>query len=426
MFWLKWYYKGSILILLMALSLQKAPANINAIDFSLISSSPQLKSKIDFLRQNQRLYDHWSPEWNATIPKQQVINNLTSLYDGLVRPDNKNAETYLLLGDIAHYLYNLNMEEFYNKAVENYKKAGSLSPNDYRVYWFLANHYSLSAQPTLAIQTYQVAQKFIPERPSFLFWTDYSIACANAGMVNTAKFAAHQASLTQGRRTDIEDQISVIAKNQSVATPVDTTLQDKDVWQIPGRKGGNMIFNNTVVGLQFQVDSNWQLQLGGYDKHICYATISPHEATTKTGEKIGYSFLVLVRVPDQGQTLQQFLDMFTAKTPDRKKTSTTLNKIYGGLAYEMRDPATYPDCGGSHGYAIAFERDVPQYPGMKFEMPLQIPKNGDGKVSYYTMEKKYARLNTKLYYFILLDSCEHIHDESLAVFNKFLDELVVE
>src|SRR5665213_230764 len=282
MLWLKWYCKGSILALLMALSLQNATANINAIDFSLISSSPQLKSKIDFLKQNQRLYDHWSPEWQASVPKQQVINNLTSLYDGLILRDNKNAETYLLLGDIAHYLYNLNIEEFYSKAVLNYQKAGSLSPNDYRVYWFLANHYSLSAQPTLAIQTYQVAQKFLPQHPSFLFWTEYSIACANAGMVSTAKFAAHQASIAQEKSTTIEDQMTTIAKHQLITTPVDTTLQDKDVWQIPGRNGGNMIFNNAVVGLQFQVDSNWQLQLGGYEKHICYATISPHEATTKT------------------------------------------------------------------------------------------------------------------------------------------------
>src|SRR5665213_3449989 len=260
MFWLKWYCKGSIMLLFMALSLQKAVANINAIDFSLISSSPQLKLKIDFLKQNQRLYDHWSPKWKATISKQQVISNLTLLYNGLALPDNKNAETYLLLGDIAHYLYNLNIEEFYNKAVGNYQKAGSMSPNDYRVYWFLANHYSLSAQPALAIQTYQAAQKFLPEHPSFLFWTDYSIACENAGMVSTAKFAAHQASLASGKRTDIEDQITVIAKHQLVATPADTTPQDKDVWQIPGRKDGNMIFNNTVAGLQFQVDSNWQLQ----------------------------------------------------------------------------------------------------------------------------------------------------------------------
>lgn len=419
--------KGLVLLLFfMAFAVNAAYANVDAIDFTLIKYPAALQPKIDFLKQNVGLYNHWSPKWQSDMPKNEVVDTLTALYNGLIKIANPNTETYLLLGDVAHFLYNLDVEEYYSKAVGNYQHAAKLSPDDYRVYWFLANHYALSAQPMLAMETYQVASRHLPARPGFLFWSDYSAACGLAGMLNTANFAAHQASLAEGKESVAEQQITTVIKHTLVTPPVDTTMQDKDVWAVTGHSGRNLIFKNMMMGLEFQVDSNWNLQLSGYQKHISYAVVTPPQATTGTGEKVGYTFLVLVKVPAPGETLQQFLDTFSGESQNKQKIITGINKIYGGLAYEMRDSSIYKDCGGSHGYAIAIERDVPKYPGMKLEAPLEMPKNNAGKVNYYVMQQKYTRLNSKLYYFILMDSCEHIHNQSTAIFNNFLKNLLIE
>lgn len=414
-----------MLIAELVCSSQTASANINLIDFSLVPYPKEQQSKIDFLKQNVSLYNHWSPQWQAGIAKSEVVDNLKSLYVVIDQIPNKNAETYLLLGDIAHYLYNLDAQDFYDKAVYNYTKAKDLSPDDYRVYWFLGNHHALAAEPTLAIQTYQLAQKHLPAKAPFIYWADYSGACANAGMLSTAYYAAHQASVAQGTTSEVEQQVARMVKKTYIPPRIDTTIQDREVWGLAGRNKGNIVINNAVIGLQFQTDSLWHLQLGGYDKHICYAVISPQEATGKDRKKTGYTFLILAKVPDKSETLQQFLDKFT-KSNKKKIITTAFNNTYGGLAYEMRDADIYPDCGGSHGYAIAIERDMPEYPGQKIEMPMQMPKGSDGKPSYFVMNPRFSRLTTKLYYLIMLDSCEHIHDESLSVFNIFLNNLIVE
>jgi hypothetical protein len=55
-----------------------------------------------------------------------------------------------------------------------------------------------------------------------------------------------------------------------------------------------------------------------------------------------------------------------------------------------------------------------------------MPKAEPGKVHYFVAQQRNGRINAKLYYLVLFDSCEDIHDESLAVFNNFLNNLVIE
>jgi len=137
-------------------------------------------------------YNHWSPNWNASISKTDVIAKLKALFDGLNIIATKTTDTWLLMGDVAHYLYNLDVQDYYDNAVASYQQAQSLAPKDYRVYWFIANHYSLSAEPVLAIQSFQQAAQNLRPQPSFLFWNEYAGACMLAGMYGTARYAAHQ------------------------------------------------------------------------------------------------------------------------------------------------------------------------------------------------------------------------------------------
>ncbi len=405
---------------------QKAYSNIIAIDFSRVQYPAQMQADIDFLKTNEQLYNHWSPNWDAPITKTEVVKKLRALYDGLNTIANKTTDTWLLIGDVAHYLYNLDAQEYYDKAVAGYRQAQSLAPKDYRSYWFLGNHYSLSAEPVLAIQTFQLAVQNLPPHPSFLFWNEYAGACMFAGMYGTARYAAHQVSVIQGQTSKIEADVYKMSAKSVKSPPADTTMQDKEVWGFQGRSGRTLILNSWVLGTQFSVDSVWHLKVGGYDKHLSYAMIEPDQITSKKGVAIGYSFLVLVKVADENESLQQFLDKFTAKSSDRKPVNLSFSKANDGLAYETKDPTVYPNIGGAHGYAIAIERNMPQFPGLKLDKPIQLPKADTGKVNYFVAQQRNGRINAKLYYLILFDSCEDIHEESTAVFNNFLNNLVIE
>jgi len=419
-----------LLLPLLFLLAQKTRANVNAIDFSKVNYPKQLQRQIDFLRNNDGLYNHWVHDWGYNIPKSKVIDTLTFLYNELEKLPGKNIEAELLSGDIAHYLYNMEVEDYYQKAVDHYLRAKALAPTDYRVYWFLGNHYALSASQALSIQTYQTAMKYLPQPSAHeLFWADYSVACADANMPATARYAAHQSSIVAGKMTYIEEQILGVTKVTLKSPPADTTFEAKDLWSVNGKEGNKLLFCNRFLGARMAIDSTWKVDVAGYQNHIGYIYLGPHMATAKNGKQIGYTILVLMKIPDAGETLQQFLDDFTSKTKsskNKKPVSLSVGKIKNALGYEMQDPDIYPEIGGGHMYALAIERSQPEFPGMALEAPLELPKEVKNEVSYYTAPVKYNRVKGKIYYYILLDSCEFIHDESLSVFMDFLNGLTIE
>src|SRR5271170_6427635 len=116
------------LILLFTSSFFYGYCNVNGIDFSKVAYPKTLQDQVDFLRENDGIYNHWVHNWTNKIPKETVIGKLTSLYNELEKIPAKNTETELLLGDIAHYLYNLETEAYYQKALDHYQAAKSMSP----------------------------------------------------------------------------------------------------------------------------------------------------------------------------------------------------------------------------------------------------------------------------------------------------------
>ena len=401
--------------------------NIHAIDFSKVAYPKASQDQVDFLRENDGIYNHWVHNWTNKIPKETVIGKLTSLYNELEKIPAKNTETELLLGDIAHYLYNLEAEAYYQKAVDHYQAAKSMSPEDYRVYWFLGNHYALSDQQILSIQTYRAAFIYFPKpTPHELFWADYAVACTNANMQSTARYAAHQCSKLAGVESYIEKQIIPVTTKALHAPPADTTIKSSDMWIACGQEGKKILINNYLLGIRIAFDTTWKSNASDYKDHMSYVTFKPNGITAKkSGKNIDYSILVLAQAASDNLTSEQFLEKFTANYKSRTPIKFNVGKINDCIAYEIIDPTMYTNIGGGHMYAIVLERNLPEYPGMALEEPQNIPKNGNGGMTYYRSNRNFGRLSNKLYYLILLDSCEYIHDESLAVFKDFLDHSLI-
>ncbi len=80
----------------------------------------------------------------------------------------------------------------------------------------------------------------------------------------------------------------------------------RDMWSVNGKEKTNYFSLTGSWAQEWLLNSLWQLDIGGYKNHIGYVTLTPHKVTAKNGQQIGYSILVLTKVPDANETLQQF------------------------------------------------------------------------------------------------------------------------
>ena len=84
--------------------------------------------------------------------------------------------------------------------------------------------------------------------------------------------------------------------------------------------------------------------------------------------------------------------------------------------------------GGAHALIVFFASEPPEYPGLRFESPVALPKP-DGKSSetkFYMPTDILQRLPGTRYTVIVLDANEDIYAKSRSDFDAFLKTLVVD
>jgi hypothetical protein len=87
----------------------------------------------------------------------------------------------------------------------------------------------------------------------------------------------------------------------------------------------------------------------------------------------------------------------------------------------------YGKDGDGHGRVVVFERDQPEFPGLIFETPREIPKSaGEGGMKFYTPNQIQQRMPGKLYYLVMLDTAASIEEPAMKDFDFFLENLTVE
>jgi hypothetical protein len=108
------------------------------------------------------------------------------------------------------------------------------------------------------------------------------------------------------------------------------------------------------------------------------------------------------------------------------KTKITFSDKYDPMiAYEIIDPTVYQNIGGGHMYMIGIERAAPRYPGLLLETPLTLPEGNTQEVMYYTASDSKDRFKGKIFYVLMLDSCEDIHEQSLTIFRTLFDSQII-
>jgi len=122
--------------------------------------------------------------------------------------------------------------------------------------------------------------------------------------------------------------------------------------------------------------------------------------------------------------LDDYINNFVSKYPN--KTRITFSDKYDKMvAYEIKDKTMYQDIGGGHLYLIGIERNVPKYPGLLLENSTKLPDGNDGQVSYYMASDSKDRFKGKIFYSIMLDSCEDIHNQSFSIFKTLFEQQII-
>lgn len=414
--------KRTIIFLIGALMTVGAFANVNHITISKISNEDKFITAFNYIKDNQAYYDHWTDEWNYDQPKEEVIKKLRDNFSIFSSIKTKNEELFLLLGDISHYLYNLDDTAYYKLAINNYDSAIQYNPQDYRAYWFLAFHYAQANVPNSAFDNFIKAQAILPsERPSD-FWEDYAWATAVAGIPSHSIFAMDKARSILGTQGKVERQLGQNIRNRIVNLNNDSTYKKENIWS--AIKGDKITFVCRPLGIKFLVDPSWTLSINDYINHQFFCTMEPPTLKNKNGREIHYTLALLIKTVNDNDKLEDFLNKFLDQYPEKSKIpfSDRYDKM---SAFEIHDHTMYQNLGGGHLYMIGVERKMPEYHGLLLENPMSLPDGGKTEVTYYTVSDSKNRFKGRLFYLIMLDTCEDIHEQSFLVFKNFFDNQII-
>ena len=399
----------------------QAFANVHHIDITKISNDNKLVNAFNFIKDNTEYYDHWSSKWSYDKSKEDLKQQLREHFKKFSVLTTKNQETYLLLGDIAHYLYNLDDTAYHDIAVTNYNAAIKSNPGEYRSHWFLGYHYALSNAPNSAIDNFLKAEKLLPQQQPADFWNDYACATGLANMPSHSIYAMDKVKSISGKEGSFQQQLGKAIHKRII--PIDKNeFHDKsEIWK--AIEGDKVTFTSRPLGIKIAVDSIWKLEIYDYQKSQGAFIMNPPSIKNKKGKEINYTIAILMKTVEDGDNLSDHTSKFVSDYPDKKQISFS-DKYGKMIAYEIKDKSTYQDIGGAHLYMIGIERNAPEYPGLLLENPETLPKGKSGEVTYYAATESKDRFKGKIFYVIMLDTCEDIHDQSLKIFKSLFDNQI--
>lgn len=408
------------ILLALVIPLTQGFGNIRNINIQKITQDTGLLNAYEQVMDYLPYYEDWNSEWKFHQSKKEIEVFLEKKYNRFNQLKNKNAETHMLLGTIAAYLYNLDAANAAERSDEQYKAAIQKDSSDYRGYWFLGKHFAMSARFKQGYEMFNKAQQHLPSTPSREFWNDYAMMYYLVGMPAHALTAVHKAEQlspqTPGKfeifqKTSLEEHLQSPDPNGQYA--------EDEIWSYDQKDSTRIISH--ALGMKFTLDQPWEVKLlGPYNKQFSVLVMVPR-GVLFNGEEILPTLLVNCYLSTDESATKNHLDAIANSTSGRfKQLNKTPGIFPGEKVYRLDDPDTNPACGGEVLYAICFEKDAPENPGIKLENPSFI--NGSG---IYRMQQKYTRFKGKIHYMILLESCQGIFEESYKRMINLLQKQVI-
>jgi hypothetical protein len=395
------------------------------------SSLPQEAAVLDPLKDALQLepYSHsWTQDWKYPVAKKDAAVRLSSDLKSLssavkIHPDN--AELLLLTGLVARYAYNLDMEGSYDTSMTTLAEAAKLDPADIRAPWFRATLQCQTTQPKAGADEFLTIEgSHSWEGLPAAFWVDYMECATVTGMPAHVLQAGDRLEKLHAPATQMSAFLMGVAQKRFDPFDPKKAYADKEAWE-GANTGKDTTLTSTSCGLRLHVQSDWGVDQLALTKGSCVADFStgPYKGTAHS---LRPSILVMVQQPEKGETLEAYSKRFQTKgtfaafTPSRCPAEQC-------IAVKGIRPGGYGQDGDGHGWMVIFERSQPQFPGLVFESPWQIPKSDDSTgPKYYRPRQMQERIPGKLYYVVLLDTAASIEGPAMKDFESFLQQLTVE
>ena len=334
----------------------------------------------------------WRDKWPFDMPKAGVVSTAKASLRELQKalgssPDN--VELLLLTGLVAHYAYNVDVEEAYDLAVSSLEKAAKLAPGDYRPGWFLGIHKCQSNEIKDGMGRLLATESLISAVQSPVgFWDDYIMCASVASMPAHLLRAGEHARQLNAPPSKDRDFLMETARKRFKTPDTAATYSREEVWRVENL-GSRVAFTSSMCGLEISVPGAWKIGAADAQKGVCRMVVETSADHGKTGD-VFPNILVIVRQPKQGETLEAFLKSFL----DGAATKGVAPLCPGQdcLALETVKEGAYGAEGDGHFMTVAFRRDAPEFPGLLFEKPAGPPATNKEGAQYFRPIERLHRL----------------------------------
>ena len=341
-------------------------ADVKFLDFNKIDRFGRYDSQKRFLLENLVYYDHWSPGWIYEVSKDSLIRGLKYCLKVYALTSDDVFERDLLLGEIAHYLYNLSQETYYDTAEAWYLQAIRINNKDCRGYWFLGYAYATSDRIAQGIKCFQQALPLVIAETGVDFWQEYAFAMNVGNMPFHARFGLSRYLQNGGQSSHSKIMDSTLRTNLKQADP-DIRYSAEAMWE-SSKHHGRVTFASFPLGIKFSVDSNWNLSIGGFEGRTTGFSIKPPVARSAKGNEIGYTIGMVARVAGPGEGLEDFIASLTGKMRGSRDSVFRFARTFrSGISYSYNDSKIYADRGGARVLYFGVEREFPKDAGLALE-----------------------------------------------------------
>lgn len=407
----------------------RAFADAAAIQANRLPQEPTVLAALDDARQIEPYSRSWTNNWQYEIPKDQVAARLSkdlAFLSLAVKDHPDNVELLLLTGLVAHYAYNVDVSDGAEISIKMLAQAQKLAPTDVRAPWFHASLICQFSQPKAGGEEFLAIEASHPwDQLPAAFWDDYVECASVTDMPAHALRAAEHLEELHAPNSEMRSFLAKTAQNRFDSFDPKKQYEPKDVWQA-AKAGDNTEFTSTMCGVRLRAHGDWEVdQIGAAMGGGCLLGFStgPYQGTVR---KLRPTILLLVKQPEGNETFQDFVKRFT-KDGGFQPFAPARCPAAGCVALKGVEPGIYKGDGDGHGRIVLFERDQPEYPGLLFESPWQIPQqSGKEGMHYYAPGQIQQRIPGKLYYLVVLDTAASIEEPAVKDLDFFLQNLTAE
>ncbi len=418
----------TITLFLIVGGINTAFAHFDAIVFPNIKKYKQIEKEIIFLYNNQYMLRGYQITWNFEIPRTEVIKKIEGILEKvkkIERYNKKNIDFMLLKGDIAHFLYNLDAMQYDKLAIRSYERAEKIDKNDYRPVWFLANHYCLSSRHEKGIKLFrEILPGPEPEKIDWHLWGDYCDCALQAGMVANSLMGLKYVIKLTKETTPANKEFLKKLQNLMKAPNPDKDMAADEMWV---KAQNREIYINYPAGLRICIPKDWRPRFSNYNhkNRLNRVLCTSRQIMGLNNKTIAYTVSIIAKVPQNGEKLSANIKNFINNYQKLKNIKIRKTKLKNPFSpdeiYLAETNEVYMSQGGMKNIFIFFERDEPRHPGTESEYPIFTKQ----ETAINSVPKRYKRFKGKIFYIIILDTCNGIWKKSYSEFKKFINTGIV-